>query len=601
MDKTKKTSLKNCISKIWKSEILSAITLNLLFLASILVFCDVKYEVSDDFVMSAILSGAYGGSLNPHLIFINVLWGYLLTPFYLILPEISWYLIFQLLLCFLSFTILSYMLLKKLNRSMALMVITLLLTVFGSDAYILMQFTKTAMIAVMAGSLVFLWALFEQRSLRIEISAAILCVIGTWFRFNIIYLAGGFLLFILIVEIVRVWKNETDHRRFWLKMRKIISAGLLLILVVTGCKLFDDYSYNKDPEYKYFKEYSEARAAIVDASDYGYEAYAEELQKIGISENDYKMMRNWNFADNEVFSLDIMQKAADIIQDYKKNVEISKEGIIEEIQNRGLQGYPVFLACVVLTILSIVFQRKNCWTAIVIWGIGFAYILYCFLIERTVYRTEYAVFLGGFLTLFYFWKKLECENKREFIEYRRVCVIINTVCLFLQLPLYLPDRSYQDVDSWGRKEYIENTFYESWNYKASKYRKIVNKGAKSEELINEIETHKENLYLLDFQTMMQVFYYDWNPWKAIPTGEFDNVLYLAGVTTNFPDCNQILQTYDAEQPLKALINEKVYLVDSEWKTLDQKVQYLQERYYPEAKAELYKELDGYQIWKFSKE
>lgn len=98
------------------------------------------------------------------------------------------------------------MLLKKLNRSTALMVITLLLTVFGSDAYILMQFTKTAMIAVMAGSLVFLWALFEQRSLRIEISAAILCVIGTWFRFNIIYLAGGFLLFILIVEIVRVWK-----------------------------------------------------------------------------------------------------------------------------------------------------------------------------------------------------------------------------------------------------------------------------------------------------------------------------------------------------------------------------------------------------------
>ena len=43
----------------------------------------------------------------------------------------------------------------------------------------------------------------------------------------------------------------------------------------------------------------------------------------------------------------------------KKNVEISKEGIIEEIQNRGLQGYPVFLACVVLTILSIVFQRKK--------------------------------------------------------------------------------------------------------------------------------------------------------------------------------------------------------------------------------------------------
>ena len=45
MDKTKKTSLKNCISKIWKSEILSAITLNLLFLASILVFCELHKNI----------------------------------------------------------------------------------------------------------------------------------------------------------------------------------------------------------------------------------------------------------------------------------------------------------------------------------------------------------------------------------------------------------------------------------------------------------------------------------------------------------------------------------------------------------------------------
>ena len=62
MDKTKKTSLKNCISKIWKSEILSAITLNLLFLASILVFCDVKYEVSFDFYQCPV-----GISVDPIL------------------------------------------------------------------------------------------------------------------------------------------------------------------------------------------------------------------------------------------------------------------------------------------------------------------------------------------------------------------------------------------------------------------------------------------------------------------------------------------------------------------------------------------------------
>lgn len=29
-------------------------------------------------------------------------------------------------------------------------------------------------------------------------------------------------------------------------------------------------------------------------------------------------MRTWNFADNEVFTLEVMQKTAEIIADYKK-------------------------------------------------------------------------------------------------------------------------------------------------------------------------------------------------------------------------------------------------------------------------------------------
>lgn len=64
-----------------KNNWLWAIGLNLTFLMSILLFCDIKYEVSDDFVMSTIISGAYGNGYNPHLMFINILWGYLLLPF----------------------------------------------------------------------------------------------------------------------------------------------------------------------------------------------------------------------------------------------------------------------------------------------------------------------------------------------------------------------------------------------------------------------------------------------------------------------------------------------------------------------------------------
>ena len=89
--------------------------INLVFLLSILLFCDIKYETSDDFIMASIMSGAIGGEPNPHMIFINIIWGYILLPFYYLNSHISWYLIAQILLCFASCTIFSYMLLEKIR------------------------------------------------------------------------------------------------------------------------------------------------------------------------------------------------------------------------------------------------------------------------------------------------------------------------------------------------------------------------------------------------------------------------------------------------------------------------------------------------------
>ena len=54
--------------------------INLIFLGGCILFCDIKYEVSDDFVMSTILSGAYTKEPNPYIMFVNVLWGYCLLP-----------------------------------------------------------------------------------------------------------------------------------------------------------------------------------------------------------------------------------------------------------------------------------------------------------------------------------------------------------------------------------------------------------------------------------------------------------------------------------------------------------------------------------------
>lgn len=597
--KTRHCMMKNIpiLQKIWKSDICLAILINVLFLSSILLFCDIKYEVSDDFVMAAIMSGAYGDAPNPHLIFINILWGYLMLPFYYLFPNISWYLIFQLGLILISLVVVSYMLLKKLNKPVAFLLIIILLTFFADDAYILIQFTKTAMLAVMGGGIVFAWSLFGERNWKLKILSAIICLAGTLIRFNIIYIAGGFLLFILIVEFGKMFWKERKEKNFQKRIVQITISGVCVIALAFSLDSLDSYIYNQDEEYRYFKQYGEARGKIVDASDYGYEAYRTELKKIGVSENDYKLMRTWNFADNEVFTLEVMQKTAEIIADYKKNVEISKEMILENMQTRGIMGYPVFLATAFLIVLTCIFQRRYSFAGFCSAGLGFIYILYFFLRERVVYRMEYAVFVGIFLSVLYFWK----ENEGDYVENRRKCVILSLLCLAMQMILYLPDRSYQAVTSEERKSYIDDTFFESWNYDARKYRKNVNKGKPENGLIRELETHKENLYFLDFQTTMQTLYYEWNPFQALPTGYFDNALYFASVMTNFPEERVCMEEYGITQPLKELVHNNVYLIDTDTRTLDNKVKFIQEHYYPNAYAELYKEIDEYQIWKFHEE
>lgn len=590
--------MKTKIKKLCSSNLILAVGINVFFFLSILIFCDIKYEVSDDFIMAAIMSGAFGNEPNPHLMFINIIWGYFMLPFYHFFPGISWYLIFQLLLCVVSFTMVTYMLLVKLDKLTAMMLSGLMITFFADDAYILVQFTKTAMIAVMGGGIVFAWALFEKKEVWIKMVSASICLAGTLIRFEVIYIAGGFLLFILGVEIFECIFVKKD-KKYVEFICGIVIPGIFVVILAFGMKWFDGFIYNQSPEYKYFREYSSVRSAIVDTAPKEYQVYESELQKIGISENDFNLMKTWNFADNKVFSLDVMKKVGDIIAENKKCTPVSKEKIFEEIQNRGLSGYPIFLSCVVVMILTIVFQKKKYFTAFIVFGIGWLYIIYFFVRGRVLYRLEYAVFLGVLLSMFYFWEKFT-EKSEEIIKNKtRICIIIISLTLFLESILYLPDRSYLLPENSNRKSYIENTFLKSWNYDARKYRKIVNIDSVSNDLLNEIKSNKDNFYFLEFNTTIQSLYFEWNPFLALPSNYFDNFTYMSGITTNFPDWLKNIEEHHVEQPLKNLVEDNVYLIDIESRVY-QKIVFLQEHYYPEARMEFYKDLDGYQVWKIYK-
>lgn len=112
--------------KLTNNKFIVSLLINLTFLFLALLFCDMKYEVSDDFIMDAILSGALGHNYNEHLLFSNILYGYLLKFLYSITKKISWYFVFQVVICFVSLTSLCYIVLKRNNSLIGLIFVLFL-------------------------------------------------------------------------------------------------------------------------------------------------------------------------------------------------------------------------------------------------------------------------------------------------------------------------------------------------------------------------------------------------------------------------------------------------------------------------------------------
>ena len=102
-----------------KSFFLFLLLLQALLMAAALIYCRARYEVSDDFVMELILTGAFDGQPDPHMMFSSFLWGKLLLVFMKIFAGVNWYLAGQMLTVFLTFVCLSVFLVRRKNWAAA--------------------------------------------------------------------------------------------------------------------------------------------------------------------------------------------------------------------------------------------------------------------------------------------------------------------------------------------------------------------------------------------------------------------------------------------------------------------------------------------------
>ena len=90
---------------------------NIAYVALLASVLPIRYEENDDIMMAMIANGSYSGAPDYHLVYINVIYGYVLTLLYGWTSAVEWYTLSFMVLHVLSMSFLSYCILTTPNRA----------------------------------------------------------------------------------------------------------------------------------------------------------------------------------------------------------------------------------------------------------------------------------------------------------------------------------------------------------------------------------------------------------------------------------------------------------------------------------------------------
>ena len=561
----------------------------LLFLL-LIFFGNVKYEVSDDFVVEMMLSGTYTGTPDARLLFGNSLLGLILMPLYRLFPSVSWYFWGQCLTCLAAYLAVCRVLSRETDALTAAAAAAVLAAFTARDLYLLPQFTKTACAAVISGGVLFVRSLYRGGTLRELLAGALLAVFGSLFRFNTVYMAGSFLLiWFLYCFFTDAFRSGASRKR---TLRRLAAAFTLLTLLF-ALEFWNRRFRCLEPEYRDYYEYSVVRAEVIDYYPWpAYEDCEEAFAEAGVSRNDYDMILNWCLSDDTVFTADMLERVRDVMDLTRKNIPFSLREVFHEMRARGIHRYPGALCCLTLGLLLILKKPKAAWVPVSAAVRAAALFLYFHWIRRYVYRVEFGFFFSAAAVICCFFGTSVRRGKTIL---SRVCFLAAMLAAVSQVRYYLPDRNRPEPGTDAYRRYVDEVFSYSWNFSNERYTRQIGYGTLHPEFLKEVRGHPERVYVLDFQTAIQNLYYDFSPFASAASVFPKNVMFLGGVAVRYPSVEAYAKRLGFPGWLKSLADPSVYFVcsrDTDWVST-----YFREHGDTAVRIKEEGETDGYRIWK----
>lgn len=337
----------------------------------------IRFEENDDIVMALISSGQYTGNPDCHLVFINFIYGFFLNVFYKVIPQLEWYSIFFIFINIISVSLIAQMIIKSdKNRILKIVLLGFLLTIFIYFS-ILIQFTKVAALASIAGiSLIY----YSKR----KYFGVLMFVLGFLIRFE----AASMILFIAFPLF---WIKSTGIKE--IIADKNFKILFFLIIISACCKLADYSFYYYNPDWKTYLKFNSLRGKINDNPN---QFNANFILPQNISFEDYSLLSNF-FPNPSAVNYDVLNS---VCTNYKS---ISFKEKFNNIAN--LSGYKFLFAILsILTVSVVYYNKKYYFKPVLMLFIFFGLLIYLSLNATVKYRVFYSAMLAFILFLFYDFK-----------------------------------------------------------------------------------------------------------------------------------------------------------------------------------------------------
>ncbi len=527
-----------------------AVGLNVLVLAIMLLLMVPSFESNDDITMSELVNGALGVH-DAHLVFQNYLLGLLYKALYTWAGSLAWYSIVQYVFLLIAFSVVTYVILQRVDDYSGLCVCIVLLIFFAYECYFKLQFTKTAGVVGAAAVFLLFYAVSgENVSWKMILFGELLGCVGSMFRYRQFLACGammGGIGIYFLLELKKKFRGQCVKR---LALYAVTFGSL--VLLAYGFHVIDKKVYNSDAEWAYYMKFTKSRAQLQDRGFPDYDTYEEAYQSLGLNYDAYILYRGLDINDPDKFSLETMQELVSI----KPKQMIS--GAFLKRFLKDLTPYhfetPVFY-CFLVMFLFWLFWGDHKWRTVfaVLAELFFFEIIYFYMFYDGRYlinRVDVGLWFAASLVMLWFLRPEKVKLSR------RSCIIF---CLII---LILNQRSWNGDWRINSEEH----------YASMKEHR---------ETLESLSADKEHLYLAKvIGTISGSASY--GPFDQMPAGLLDNICWLGGWEINTAPCRNVLDQYGIRNPYKDMVgNENVRLIDN---NIELTMRYIRTYYNENAKA-----------------